>query len=96
MAIYFVQQPISNSLSDDLEFDPCAKNICGHTDSVPYNGDVLTPVFEWRRHAYQFESLVNILMGEYEPERLCVTQPVNAAKNVSFLVDNSKGKILMA
>ena len=31
-------------------------------------------------------------MGEYTTERLCVSQPVNVAHNVTFLVDNLKVK----
>lgn len=85
---------ISNeSSSDDFE-GICTERTSGRTECVAYNGDVLTPVFEWQKQAYQFESLVKILLGEHAPERLCVSQPVNIAHNVSFLVNNARIKNL--
>jgi hypothetical protein len=63
-------------------------------DGESYKGDVQTPVFAWRREPLQFEQIIEILLGEHDAERLCVSQPVNVSHNVTFLVDNSKVKDL--
>ena len=56
-------------------------------------GDVLTPVFSWSKEAYASETLVRILLSEHETERLCISQRINIAHNVSFLIDTSKFKV---
>lgn len=63
-------------------------------DGESYNGDVQTPVFAWRREPLKFEQSIDILLREYDAERLCVSQPVNVSHNVNFLVDNAKVKDL--
>lgn len=47
----------------------------------------MTPVFSWKKTAYNSEELVAILLGTYEPEQMCISQPINVSHNVSFLVD---------
>lgn len=59
-------------------------------DGTAYKGDVTTPVFSWSRTAYSGETLVKLILNNYEPECLCVSQPVNVENNVSFVVDCSK------
>lgn len=59
-------------------------------DGTAYKGDVTTPVFSWSRTAYSGETLVKLILNSYEPESLCVSQPVNVENNVSFMVDCSK------
>ena len=49
----------------------------------PFKDDALTPVFAWNKTAYTGEQLVSILLGTYEAEETCISQPIN----VSFLVD---------
>ena len=56
---------------------------------VPYKQDVCTPVFSWTRKAYTCQGLVKLLLQEYEPEVVCISQPVNVAHNVCFVVDNT-------
>jgi len=53
----------------------------------PYKDDALTPVFAWNKTAYTGEQLVSILLGTYEAEETCISQPINVSHNVSFLVD---------
>ena len=55
---------------------------------IPYKEDVCTPVYSWSRKAYSCKGLVRLLLQDYEPEFLCISQPVNVAHNVSFLVGN--------
>lgn len=53
----------------------------------PYKDGALTPVFAWNKTAYTGEQLVMILLGTYEAEETCISQPINVSHNVSFLVD---------
>ena len=53
----------------------------------PYKDDALTLVFAWNKTAYTGEQLVMILLGTYEAEETCISQPINVSHNVSFLVD---------
>lgn len=55
---------------------------------IPYKEDVCTPAFSWSHKAYSCKGLVRLLLQDYEPESLCISQPVNVSHNVSFLVDN--------
>ena len=55
---------------------------------VPYKEDVCIPVFSWSRKAYSCQGLVRLLLQDYDPESLSISQPVNVSHNVSFLVDN--------
>ena len=57
---------------------------------IPYKGDASVPVFSWSKTAFTGQTLVKLLLTEYEPEFMCVSQPVNVENNVSFLVDCSK------
>ncbi len=82
----------TESFSDDFETSISTESKSVRAEGIPYNDDALTLVFEWRRKAYAFKHLVEILLGEHSQERLCVSQPLNVAHNVSFLVDNSKLK----
>lgn len=57
---------------------------------IPYKGDASVPVFSWIKTAYSGQNLVKLLLKSYDPEYMCVSQPVNVENNVSFLVDCSK------
>lgn len=59
-------------------------------DGTAYKGDATTPIFSWSKTAYSGQTLVKVLLESYEPEFLCVSQPVNVENNASFLVDCSK------
>ena len=53
----------------------------------PYKGDTMTPVFSKKKTACTSEELVRLLLADYEPEHMCISQPMNVCNNVSFLVD---------
>lgn len=57
---------------------------------IPYKGDASVPVFSWSKTAFTGQTLVKLLLTQYETEFMCVSQPVNVENNVSFLVDCSK------
>ena len=58
-----------------------------HVSREAYKGDSKTPVLEMRKTAYSSQEIVAILLSTYEPEQMCVSQPINVSHNVSFLVD---------
>lgn len=49
----------------------------------------MTPVFSWRDTAYTGEEMVCLLLGKYDAENLCISQPVNVSNNVLFMLDTS-------
>ena len=49
-------------------------------------------MFSWSQAAYTSEALVKILMKEHDSERLCISQPINVAHSVTFLIDTLKIK----
>lgn len=61
-------------------FKPCG---------VAYKDDVMTPIFLWRKTAYTARETVCLLLGDYDAEYLCISQPINVSNNVSFLLDTS-------
>ena len=55
-------------------------------DGTPYKGDAVIPVFCWSKTAFSALKLLTLLLGSYEQEYLCISQPVKVENNVSFLV----------
>ncbi|CAB4029729.1 Hypothetical predicted protein [Paramuricea clavata] len=59
-------------------------------ESTLFHDDALTPVFSWNKKAYTAERLIHILLDKQESGRLCVMMPINVARNVTFLINNTK------
>ena len=56
-----------------------------HVSGEAYKGASKTPVLEWRKTAYSSQEIVAILLSTYEPEQMCVSQPINVSHNVSSM-----------
>ena len=61
-------------------------------DGTLYKGDIYLPVFSWKAQPYQWDEIVKILLGSYEEEYLCKSQPIDVSNNVTFLISNSSFK----
>lgn len=81
-AIYFPRS-CSDLESEEDENEEVAFRPVG----IPYKEDVCIPIFSWSRKAYSCKGLVRLLLQDYNPESLCISQPVNVSHNISFLVD---------
>ena len=54
-----------------------------------YKGHVYLPVFSWKQEPYRWTEIVEILLGSYEPECLCTSQPLLISNNVTFFISNA-------
>ena len=55
-----------------------------------YKGDIYLPVLSLKTQPYQWDDeIVKILLGSYEEEYLCKSQPIDVSNNVTFLISNS-------
>ena len=61
-------------------------------DGTLYKGYIYLPVFSWKTQPYQWDEIVKILLGSYEEEYLCKSQPTDVSNIVTFLVLNSSFK----
>ena len=61
-------------------------------DGTLYKGDIYLPMFSWKSQPYQWDEIVKILLGSYEEEYLCKSQPIDVSNNVTFLISNSSFK----
>ena len=50
------------------------------------------PVFSRKEEPYRWTEIVEILLGSYEPECLCTSQPLMISNNVTFLISNANFK----
>ena len=58
-----------------------------------YKGDIYLPVLSLKTQPYQWDDeIVKILLGSYEEEYLCKSQPIDVSNNVTFLISNSSFK----
>ena len=49
-------------------------------------------VLSWKTQSYQWDEIVKTLLGSYEEEYLCKSQPTDVSKNVTLLIPNSSFK----
>ena len=54
-------------------------------DGTLYKGDIYSPVFSRKAQPYQWDEVVKILLGSYEEEYFCQSQPIDVSNNVTFL-----------
>ena len=61
-------------------------------DETLFKGDIYLPVFSWKTQPYQWDEIIKILLGSYEEEYLCKSQPIDISNNITFLTSNSSFK----
>ena len=61
-------------------------------DGTFYKGDIYLPVLSCKTRQYLWDEIVKILLGPYEEEYLCKSQPIDMSNNVTFLISNSSFK----
>ena len=49
-------------------------------------------VLSWKTQSYQWDEIVKTLLGSYEEEYLCKSQPTDVSNNVTFFISNSSFK----
>ena len=76
------------SCSDSESEEDSNEEVTFRPVGIPYKEDVCIPVFSWSCKALSCKGLVRLLLQDYDPESLCISQPVNVSHNISFLVEN--------